>query len=82
MITPTDNRLWICVVYKNPVDYPGKYVIRRQSGEPDGTIIAENQCIVSDSLEEVREIMHGYFPGLVLITRHPDDDPCIVETWL
>lgn len=77
-----EDRLWIYVVYFNPKDFPGEYVIRGQSPNPDGTIEAEARCIVASSLEVARKMLHQIRPGLVLLARHPEDDPVIVETWI
>lgn len=62
-------------IYKNPSDFPGKYVARRFVGETPEL----QELAVADTLEEVRQAVPD---GMVLITRSPDDDPCIYETWV
>jgi len=38
------------------------------------------EVFVGDTLGEVRQRMRNL--GLVCLTRHPEDDPVIVEVWL
>ena len=77
-----EDRLWIHVIYKHPKDFPDKYVVRRQSPNSDGTILAATNCIVGSTLEGVREMLEDVYPGLVRIARHPQDDSVIVESWI
>lgn len=70
--------MWI--VFFNPGDYPGKYVVRANDifqGNPEPEPRAE--CAVFDTLGEARAAMPewGY-----CIPRAPDDPPQVVETWL
>lgn len=71
--------LTMYVVYENPSDYPGKFVVRRwliYRGVRNPTKLAH---AVGTSLEDVRcSIPHG----LIQIDRSPSDDPVIVETWV
>lgn len=64
------------VVYDTTTkDFPGFYVLRRFCGmTPDKEAIA-----VSGALAEVRKFIPG---GMTMLTRHPTDDPVILETWL
>jgi hypothetical protein len=66
------------IVYFNPSDYPGKYVIRKVFIE-DGKIRLDKNEIYVTSYALVKEFIPK---GLVRISRHPDDDPVIVETWI
>ena len=62
------------VVYFNPQDFPGKYVVRRHVGtRPDA-----EPLIVCDSLHQARSAI----PADTRLDRSPDDDPVIVEVWL
>jgi hypothetical protein len=72
------SELAMYVVYRNPRDYPERFVVRRTLV---GTEIRKDAepLIVCDSLEEARDAIPG---GLVCITRSIEDDPVIVETWL
>jgi hypothetical protein len=68
------------VVYFNPSDYPGRYVVRVQRPGPGGAIQeeAEPRAVV-DTLEEARKMLPWYLTNL---GRYPDDDPVIVEVWV
>jgi endonuclease V-like protein UPF0215 family len=72
IIKPTKIPL-ICV-YKNPADYPGKYIARLWDVDRPTNIIA-----IAESLEEIREAKPA---EMVIMQRHPNDDPVIVETWI
>lgn len=65
----------IYVIYDNPRDYPGKFVVRRWIGlqacaEPEG---------VFTTINEARTVVPA---GAVFITPYDTDDPCIAEVWL
>ena len=74
----TDDKLTIWVIYKNPRDHPGKWVLRGQD-VGSGTVTARPDCMVADTYEEVHAALP---PGLHRLHRFPDDDPVIYETWL
>jgi hypothetical protein len=76
------DRLWIHVIYFNPKDYPGKYVVRRQSPNEDGTILIDKKCTVTSTLGLARVALHSACPGLFRIDRHPEDAAVIVESWI
>jgi len=62
------------VVYKNPSDYPGKYVARLWSfGKPTEVVI------VGDTLADVRSAIPT---GFIRLAPSVGDDPVIVETWI
>jgi hypothetical protein len=69
------------VIYFNPLDFPGEYVLRRWRVDPVTThpIPDLHPVVVSDDIEEARKLVPM---GLVRIHRHPSDDIAIVETWL
>jgi hypothetical protein len=66
------------VVYFNPKDYPGKYVVRRWR-IAQGSAEAAKEATVHDSLEEARAAIP---PGLYPLERFADDDRVIVEVWI
>jgi hypothetical protein len=66
----------IWTVYDHPSDYPDYYVARMFRGETP----TDNMVMAAD-LDTVRDVMARDF-HLVCLTRHPDDDPKIIETWL
>lgn len=64
-------------VYRRPSDYPGGYVARLHVVGPvtGPTTIA----LYGETLSAVRRQLP---PGLIQFTRHAEDEPHIVETWL
>ena len=69
----------IYTIYSNPLDYPGKYVVRRSIIREGGLHVAVEPDAVVDSLLEAR----SHIPdSLFRMPRVPHDDPCIVESWL
>lgn len=63
-------------IYDNPRDFPGRFVVRVWYGT-----VPEPECTTHDTLEAARlsvmdEGASGFFD------RSPEDDPCIVETWI
>lgn len=68
------------VIYQNPSDYAGLFVARRwEVGPSHITPATSPPACVASSLEGVRAQLP---PGLVQFSRHPTDDPCIVEVWV
>lgn len=68
----TELELW--VIYKDPLDVPGKFVLRKWIyDKPTKTMH------IKDTLEEIRAIVP---PGLFNIGRSPGDDPKILEVWI
>lgn len=65
--------LW--TIYDHPKDFPNTFVARAWNMDQP-----TDQLIIAPSLEELREIMVSW--GLSCLTRNPEDDPCIVETWI
>lgn len=72
------------VVYSNPSDFPGKFVLRRHiAGPPDrwgpnGTPDPDPIAVCS-TLDEARSCLP---PALCNIGRYREDDPVIVEVWV
>ncbi len=68
--------MYLYTIYRNPSDYPGKFVVRRFWLEtPDPEPLA-----VVDTLEEAREAVPPEADHN--IGREPGDEPQIVETWI
>ena len=61
-------------VYKNPADFPDKYVVRLFDANKPMRLIT-----VSDTLEAARNTIP---PGYLCTPRSQTDDPIIVETWM
>ncbi len=68
------GQLILWVVYKNPKDYPDKFVAR-----PGVTGGMAGSILLADSLDALRAMLP---PGLHRMERHPQDDPVVVEVWL
>lgn len=67
--------LSIWVIYDHPTEYPDHFVARRFAYDqptPDIKLASDIMALRADMLTQ----------GLVCITRSPDDDAKIVETWL
>ena len=67
------------VVYCKPLDYPSGYVVRLWTVTPTGCAFNPDPLCLADNLETARAAIPDEF---VCLARHPDDDPCIVETWI
>lgn len=68
------TRFPLICIYKNPKDYPGKYIARLWDVDRPTNIVA-----IAESLEEIRETKPA---DMVIMQRQPQDDPVIVETWI
>jgi hypothetical protein len=68
-------------IYYNTFDLPGDYCVREwHIGGLDGFIPRPGKLIyLGKSLDEARKSIPE---GMVCITRSPDDDRVIVETWI
>ena len=76
MVPWTDEPgLSIWVIYDNPTDFPGKFVVRKWIGEAAD----KEPLIVADTLEEARKALPKH---IVRLMPSEGDDPKIVETWL
>ena len=65
------------VIYFNPADYPGRFVVRRHSVF-DGEAHPSQHCILADDLDHARD----YVPGnCINLGRLQGDDPAIFEVW-
>jgi hypothetical protein len=68
--------LW--VIYDHPRDFPDRFVARKHHVVP-GASGPTLEILTADTLDDLRAKLPA---GLVLLSRHPMDDPVIVETWL
>lgn len=67
------------VIYENPSDYPGQFVLRRFCLHTGQIVPDEVPLTVADTLEGARQ---GLPHGVIWSARQPDDDPAICEVWL
>jgi hypothetical protein len=66
-------------IYDHPKDYPTAFIARKWLiGQ--GMMMATTTLLASPQLEDLREAMRRM--GLTCLTRMPDDDAAIIETWL
>lgn len=66
------------VVYEKPLDYPGKFVLRKWEVQAN-KLIPVPEVVTEDSIEKLRK----HIPrGMIRMERHPQDEPQIVEIWL
>lgn len=70
----------IWTIYEKPSDFPEDFVVRRHVSYPGKVVADPNIAMQSRGLENLREILQRQ--GLTCIGRQPDDEPCIVESWV
>lgn len=74
------HQLPMWVVYRNPSDYPGKFVSRCHRWDAMTKEYAPTgELLVRDSLGEINEVLRSR--GLTWLPRFGADDPVIVGTW-
>lgn len=71
--------LSIYTIYTDPLDFPGKFVVRRHVVEAGHSVPDVMPMIVADSLEEARRVLPT---GSTCLGREPGDDQKIVESWI
>ena len=80
--TEMPSTVEIYVVYENPSDFPGRFVVRRgqvRRHSPGRMTMDGSPAALCATLKEARQAVPV---GRVRMRRHPDDDACIVESWL
>jgi hypothetical protein len=70
-------------IYDSPVEAPGHYVLRLWYTAPGGKVV-HGEAIATDRTEKALTTLRRSMieMGLVRFPRSPEDDPCIIETWL
>lgn len=73
-------------IYKNPLDFPGQFVARRFEVSARQAVRTDDYY-AADTLEEVRAWIREFsirrrMLADVRLPRSPNDDPCIVESWM
>lgn len=76
----SERVLPVIVIYRNPLDYPDKYVVRRQWAGGGGVLIEPGTLAVVDTLEEARAVVPPEQD--TCLGRDPEDDPAIFEVWV
>jgi hypothetical protein len=77
-----EEPLEMLTIYKDPTDYPGRFVVRRYLISRGQVETASSPMAIVTTLEEARAAVQAERPGLVCLSRVKDDDPVIVESWL
>jgi hypothetical protein len=84
--TGDNHILTVWTIYRSPLDFPGKWVLRGHDVERavvEGQIATgarpHRVCFVTTSLEACRAQLP---PGVLRFVRQTDDDPAIYESWL
>lgn len=65
----------LIVIYKNPSDFPGKYVARLFNLD-----VPTKMCAIADTYQEILKAIPRQI--MVRFPRNMEDDKCIVETWV
>ena len=76
------RRLYSWTIYYDPVDHPGKYVVRRHTLDRGIEPIPATKCTVHDTLDEARLACPIVQRCMVRFPQGPHDPPKIVETYL
>jgi hypothetical protein len=66
------------VIYNNPKDYPGKFVVRQWIIGP-GTVHSGELICIASTIEEARAKMPH---GVEQLPVFESDDPVIAEVWM
>lgn len=69
----------LIVIYSNPKDFPGKFVVRDHYAFKGFVKVDKFPRCVVDTLAEARSSIPE---GLVCLNRNDEDDSVIVETWI
>ena len=72
--------LSIWTIYDHPRDFPEGFVAREWTAKPGEESVPSDYALTAPDIDILRERMLEM--GLVCLTRMPDDDPAIVETWV
>lgn len=74
--------LTIITLYERPKDYPQGFVLRPTYVRTGGEMRIDPVAFYADSEHICVSFMRTCFRDLVLMDRHPDDEPHIVCGWL
>jgi hypothetical protein len=76
--------LTVWLIYDSPSDHPNRYVARQWAAIRGGFAPISLRCVVGErtpgTLASIREML--ICDGFACIGRTPDDDPCVLETWI
>lgn len=66
-------------IYDHPADYPDGFIARMHEVATKGGTHPTSKTLKGE-LDELRQLF--WRAGLLKVTRHPQDEPQIVETWV
>jgi len=73
------DRLTVWTIYREPSDYPGRWVLRGHDIFPSRGIRRHKFCFTAATLREIRTKVP---PGTWCVGREPTDHPTIHESWV
>lgn len=76
----SETALYMWVVYKDPKDAPPGYPFMVRARRI--TAGKDEPCAEARAAKTLELARSCIPPGKVMLSRHPDDDPVIVEVWL
>ncbi len=76
------DMLKMYTIYKNPLDYPKDFVVRRHLVSGKGSIPDLTWYFIKDTLDDARSELARRVPGLMSLGREAQDEPQIVESWV
>jgi hypothetical protein len=74
-----DGPVTVWAIYREPQDYPGRWVLRGHEVFPGHGLRAHSFCFLADSLDEARAKVPA---GAKRFGRSPEDHPAIHECWM
>jgi len=69
----------VWAIYREPEDYPGRWVLRGHEVFPGRGLRAHSFCFLADTLDEARAKVPA---GTKRFRRSPEDHPAIHECWM
>ncbi len=79
---PPKDSVTLLVVFWNPSDFPGRWVLRRHHNMRGGKVLVDGYALLFDMLDDLHEWMDDAVPGLYNFGRLDGDDPAIYEVWM
>ncbi len=74
-----DHPVTVWAIYREPRDFPGRWVLRGHEVVPGRGLRAHSFCFLADTLDEARAKVPA---GAKRFRRAPGDHPAIQECWM
>lgn len=78
--TTTTYKMLQYTIYHRPLDFPGVEYLVREFRIHSGHVITGPVVGIAQTVEEARALVPPQADAM--ITRSPEDDPAVVETWI